>query len=112
MPLLALWASNPEAVTQLSLEQIVATAGDGKLRDDSDCSRELRQYLSQVNTERLAAYTEHCLGMPFPKSGLVLQDIVNELGRRLEYNTTNGRYQGTPSAVGFDGIWVSPEQSA
>lgn len=112
MPLLALWASNPEAVTQLSVEQVVATAGDGKLRDDSDCSRELRQYLSQVTTERLAAYAEHCLATPFPKSGLVLQDVVNELGRRLEYKATNGRYQGTTNAVGFDGIWVSPEQSA
>jgi hypothetical protein len=112
MPLLSLWSSNPEAVTQLSIEQIVATAGDGKLRDDSNCSLELRQYLSQVSTERLAAYAEHCLVTPFTKSGLVLQDVVNELGRRLEYKTTNGRYQGTSSAVGFDGIWMSPEQSA
>jgi hypothetical protein len=38
----------------------------------------------------------------------VLQDIVNELGRRLEYDVTNGCYQGTPNAVGFDGIWCDP----
>lgn len=112
MPLLALWGSNPEAVTQLSIEQVVATAGDGKLRDDSDCSRELRQYLSQASTERLADFAEHCLSAPFPKSGLVLQDVVNELGRRLEYKASNGRYQGTMNAVGYDGIWVSPEGSA
>lgn len=48
LPLLALWASSSEAVNQLSIEQIVATAGNGKLRDDSECSLELRQYLSQV----------------------------------------------------------------
>jgi DNA-binding transcriptional regulator YdaS (Cro superfamily) len=42
----------------------------------------------------------------------VLKDVVNELGRRLEYKVTNGRYQGTTNAVGFDGIWVSPELSA
>lgn len=112
MPLLALWASNPEAVTQLTVEQVVATAGDGKLRDESDCSREFRQYLSQVTTERLAAYAEHCLTIPFTNSGFVLQDVVNELGRRLEYKATNGRYQGTTNAVGFDGLWISPEQSA
>lgn len=52
MPLLALWASNPEAVTQISIEQIVAIAGDGKLWDDSDCSRELRQYLSREKTKQ------------------------------------------------------------
>ena len=41
---------------------------------------------------------------------MVLQDLVNELGRRLDFAVTNGRYQGTTNAVGFDGIWRSPEQ--
>jgi hypothetical protein len=49
------------------------------------------------------------LSSRFEKSGLVLQDLVNELGRRLDYKVTNGRYQGTISTVGFDGIWTSPE---
>jgi hypothetical protein len=40
---------------------------------------------------------------------MVLQDLINELGRRLDYNVTNGRYQGTVNAVGYDGIWVAPE---
>ena len=40
---------------------------------------------------------------------MVLQDLVNELGRRLEYTVTNGRYQGTANAIGFDGLWLSPE---
>lgn len=40
---------------------------------------------------------------------MVLQDLVNELGRRLDYKVTNGRYQGTVSTIGFDGLWHSPE---
>ncbi len=40
---------------------------------------------------------------------MVLQDLVNEIGRRLEYQVTNGRYQGVPNAIGFDGLWRSPE---
>jgi hypothetical protein len=40
---------------------------------------------------------------------MVLQDLVNELGRRLDYKVTNGRYQGTTNAIGYDGIWTSPE---
>lgn len=40
---------------------------------------------------------------------MVLQDLVNELGRRLDYKVTNGRYQGTVNSIGFDGIWLSPE---
>jgi hypothetical protein len=58
--------------------------------------------------DTLATYVDHCLSNGFPKGGQVLQDIVNELGRRLEYDVTNGRYQGTTNAVGFDGIWRDP----
>jgi hypothetical protein len=94
MPLLALWQSNPEAVTAFTVEQLVATAGDGKLRDSSECSNELRTYLAQVGSDKLAQYAEHCLAESFTKSGMVLQDVVNELGRRLEYNVLNGRIKG------------------
>jgi hypothetical protein len=109
MPLLALWQANPEAVTALNVEQLVSTAGDGKLRDASDCSTELRAYLAQVGSDKLAEYAEHCLTESFSKSGMVLQDVVNELGKRLEYNVANGRYQGTSNEIGFDGLWQSPE---
>lgn len=109
MALLSLWRSNPEAVISLSIEQIVATAGDGKLRDGSECSDELRAFLSQVTSDKLSEYADYCLTSGFSKSGMVLQDIVNELGRRLDYIVTNGRYQGTSSAVGNDGLWRSPE---
>jgi hypothetical protein len=44
MPLLALWASNPTAIGQFTVEQIVAAAGSGDLRDNSDCVQELREY--------------------------------------------------------------------
>src|SRR5262245_10235598 len=111
MALLALWTSNPEALLSLSIEQIVSTAGDGKLRDESNCSKELRAFLSQVESDKLGEYAEQCLSSGFNKSGMVLQDIVNELGRRLEYTVVNGRYQGTSNAIGNDGLWRSPEGS-
>ena len=100
MPLLALWSSNPSAIGQFSIEQIVAAAGTGDLRDNSDCSEELRQYLSQVTSEKLAEYIDRCLSGHFTKGGSVLQDLINELGRRLDYKVTNGRYQGTVNSIG------------
>lgn len=109
MPLLAFWESNPDEVSQTSIEQIVAMAGDGNLKDESHCSNELREYLTQAETSKLADYVDHCLSNSFNKSGLVFQDLVNELGRRLDYQVLNGRYQGTVNAIGFDGIWTSPE---
>lgn len=112
MPLLVFWESNPDEVSKTSIEQIVAMAGDGNLRDNSQCCAELREYLTQADTAKLADYIEHCLSASFPKSGLVFQDLVNELGRRLDYEVVNGRYQGTVNAIGFDGIWRSPEGHA
>ncbi|HEV2545701.1 MAG TPA: hypothetical protein VGU20_00020 [Stellaceae bacterium] len=110
MPLIEFWRSNPQVVSQLTIEQVVSNAGDGNLRDNSACCQELREYLSEVESEKLAKYVEHCLTHSFAKSGGVLQDLVNELGRRLDYKVTNGRYQGTVSNIGFDGIWTSPER--
>jgi hypothetical protein len=69
------------------------------------CSSEFKEYLTVAPIERLFDYARHCLESSFNKSGLVLQDIVNEFGRRLEFDVENGLYQGKRNAVGFDGIW-------
>lgn len=111
MPLISLWKSNPDAVSQLNIEQVVSAAGDGSLKDASACSQELRTSLTEVPTKALATYIEHCLSSSYKQSGQVLQDLVNEVGRRLDYLVTNGRYQGIPSEVGFDGIWRSPDSN-
>lgn len=109
MPLIELWSSNPTVIGQFAIEQIVAAAGSGDLKDNSACSEELRKYLTEIPSQKLADYVEGCLSNHFSKGGMVLQDLVNELGRRLDYTVTNGRYQGTINAVGYDGIWNSPE---
>ncbi|MBV9654267.1 MAG: hypothetical protein JOZ42_06855 [Acetobacteraceae bacterium] len=109
MPLLSVFRSNPAAISEFSVEQVVSTAGDGVLRDGSVCSQEVRDYLAQISSDRIARYVEQCLSSRFEKSGMILQDLVNELGRRLDYTVENGRYQGVQNAVGFDGIWLGPE---
>ena len=91
MPLLALWSSNRDAVGEFSIEQVVATAGDGSLKDGSVCSSELRESLAQIPTPKIASYVDQCLESSFNKVGLVLQDLVNELGRRLDSEVTNAR---------------------
>lgn len=96
----------------MTIEQIVSTAGDGNLRDGSACSEELRAYLGEVSSQALACYVDHCLTSAFKSGGMVLQDLVNEIGRRLDYEVRNGRYQGTSSHIGYDGLWKSPEGGA
>lgn len=112
MPLLTLWRSNPETISALNLQQIVSAAGDGDLKDSSLCSTELREYLREISTSKLAIYIEQCLAQPLQKGGYMLQDLVNELGRRLEYDVVNGRYAGVSGQIGFDGLWSVPSQPA
>lgn len=108
MSLVTLWKSNPESFANYLGRQIVAFAGNGELRDNSDCSEQLREFLSLVPFERLSIYAKECLDQSFTDSGFFLQDVVNELGRRLEFQVLNGRYRGVTNAVGFDGLWQIP----
>jgi hypothetical protein len=108
MPLLSFWKNAKDEVLSLNIEQVVSNAGDGNLRDNAPSSLEFCEFLNVVPVERLFDYARHCLESAFNKSGLVLQDIVNELGRRLEFEVENGLYQGKRTAVGFDGIWRAP----
>jgi hypothetical protein len=105
MPLLSFWKSNRDEVLNLTIEQVVSSAGDGNLRDNSPCSQELRQFLRFIPIETLCRYAQYCLDNSFDRGGLVLQDIVNEFGQRLDFDVEHGLYQGKKAAVGFDGIW-------
>lgn len=109
MPLIDFWKSTPATVKQMTVEQIVAMAGDGKLTDNSLTSTELRSYFSQIPSNVIYQYIDHCLTYSFTNSGFVLQDLVNELGRRLDFNVENGIYRGKVSAIGSDGFWTAPE---
>jgi hypothetical protein len=107
MPLLALWRSNPEQISAYRIRQILMMAGEGKLLDGSVCSTELRTYLSEVEAAQLDRFANECLEVPFDDSGLVLQDVVNEIGRRLEFQVEAGLYRGRRGTPGFDGVWRS-----
>lgn len=94
MSLLALWENSREVVRAWTLSQIVSAAGDGKLADNSACSMELREFFSKLGAEELSNYLEYCLSNALDKGGLILQDLVNELGRQLDYHVEHGLYQG------------------
>jgi hypothetical protein len=68
MPLLNFWKSAKEEVLTLSIEQVVANAGDGILRDQSACSAEFRGFLGKVPVESLFDYARHCLDKLFNRT--------------------------------------------
>ena len=97
-----------------TLAQIIAFAGDGRLRDDNATSREFRDLLGHVQLPEIRAYADECMNSTvstFPENGRVLQDIVNQIGKRLGFEVEDGRYhRGTPDAPSYDGIWKLPDK--
>jgi hypothetical protein len=111
MPLMKFWTTAREEVLSMRLEAVVRAAGDGQLKDGSVASQEFRQFLSEIDCEKLAEYAISCVENGFQNSGQVLQDVVNEIGRRIGFKAENGRYQGVRNDIGFDGIWAAGGES-
>ena len=97
-----------------TLAQIITFAGDGKLRDNNATSREFRNLLAHIQLPEIRAYAVECINSTannFPENGRVLQDIVNQVGKRLGFEVEDGRYgRGTPDAPSYDGVWKLPDK--
>ena len=108
MSLVEFWKSSREQIENKTIEQLIAFAGGGKQRDGNDTPGEFRRFLSHIPSGLLQEYVDQCLGKSFTESGYVLQDIVNQVGERLGFDITYGRYQGSSKEIGFDGVWKYP----
>ena len=107
MPLLDLWGKSRTDLEKKQVQQIIAIAGSWKLLDGGDTSKEFRDFLSYVPSTLLARYAEECLNEKFESGGLALQDVVNQVGRRLGSQVEDGRYRGSSGQSGHDGLWKS-----
>lgn len=109
MSLVDIWQSTPGQLSDKHLQQIIAFAGDGRLKDGNPTSDEFRAFISLLPSLLLSRYATECLDSKFDDSGLALQDIVNQAGRRLGFQVTDGRYRGVKNNTGNDGLWLSPD---
>ncbi len=48
----------------------------------------------------------------FLEAGCALQDVINEVGRRLGFKVQNGLYRGKTNKIGYDGLWKSDGTSS
>ncbi len=103
--ILDIWIENKRFIEEKSLEQVMAICGDGKLRDDNETSSQLREYFANIPTKLIDLYINECLDSGFQHSGLILQDLVNEIGQRLGFAVEPGYYRGGGTKIGFDGLW-------
>ena len=100
---------DPNALQERRVEQVVAVCGKGTLSDDSICSKSFREFLKNVPSRILRKYASECLdgGPRTQNTGLILQDVVNEIGDRLGFEVEHGYYRGSSSRIGNDGVWRS-----
>ena len=112
MTLIQIWKENPEQIRAKRVDQIIGFAGDGKLGDNNSAPAEFRDFLARVPGDLIGKYANDCLESAFKDSGLALQDIVNEIASRLGFKVDPGRYRGTKSDIGHDGIWTAPNNHA
>jgi hypothetical protein len=104
-----LWEKSKETFETKNLQQILSFAGDGKLRDGNLTSKEFRELLEKLPSKILKTFAENCLAEKFDDSGLALQDVLNQIGSRLNFTVENGLYRGRQNEIGYDGIWTSQE---
>jgi hypothetical protein len=112
MGLLELWNQNRRQVEDKRLHQLIAFAGDGRLLDGSMTAVELRELLAAAPSERLQAWKDEALRDRYGDFGFVLQDLVNEVGRRLGFTVDFGRYRGRSGDDSPDGVWTAPDGHA
>ena len=111
MSLVDLWKTAHANLEDKHVQQIITFAGSGQLIDGSQASDEFRAFLSRIPSRLLEKYANDCLGEKFDNRGLALQDVINEIGSRLGFIVTAGRYRGVPNESGHDGVWHFPDKS-
>lgn len=107
--IMSLWRDNKELFKSKSIHQLISFMGNGNLTDNSQTSKEFRELLDIIPSEFLVMWANQCLEQKFDNNGLVLQDIVNQIGTRLGFNVEYGVYRGNKNKIGYDGIWKSIE---
>jgi len=112
MALTDLWINSRTQLEDKHIQQIIAFAGNGQLRDGNRASEELRDFLSAIPSNFLHLYADQCLRDSFNGSGFALQDLINQAGRRLGFTVEDGRYRGQAGHIGYDGIWRFPDGHA
>jgi hypothetical protein len=109
MSILDLWEQSKEQVKDKHVQQVISFSGDGQLKDGNVTCDEFRAFLSAIPSELLQKYADQCLNDSFTGSGYALQDVINQVGERLGFEVSYGRYRGSQRYIGNDGLWKFPD---
>jgi hypothetical protein len=99
-------------MTTLSLTWLLNLTGE--LQDGSDATQRFRENLQSkdISVADLDAWVHEAIAQPGKQYHRALQDLVNALGLRLDFEVEFGVYQGQAGALNADGVWISPTGQA
>lgn len=97
--LIEMWEEDKDNIESKSVSQLVKFTGNGNLNSYNTC-KQIRDYFSVIDSNKLASYAKECIDTKFPEGGFILQDIINEIGKRLDFEVQFGEYHS-----GSDGLW-------
>jgi hypothetical protein len=80
-------------MVELTLDRLVSLAGDWT--DDSRASEQFRQIIDdeQTTTDEIEAYLHEAIQGTEQHHNRALQDLINNIGRRLGFQVEYGVYQ-------------------
>lgn len=94
----------------ISLDQLLMLVGELSDRPGNDTARDrFRQFLATSVTSlgTVRDYVNVCLTRSDTQYNRALQDLINHAGRLMGFDVEFGRYSGTPSEIGHDGLWLA-----
>jgi hypothetical protein len=78
MSIVDICQNTPTQLCDKHAQQVIAFAGDGKLKDENTTTEEFLAFIELIPSSYLSRYTTECLKSYFDNSGLALQDVVNQ----------------------------------
>jgi len=93
-----------------SIDEVLALVGHlDDAPGDGTGREEFRRYLQDnvTDPEVLRVYVNQCLARSEERYVRALQDLINHLGRVLEFEVTFGPYEWLPGQIAFNGRWKS-----
>ncbi len=94
----------------ITLDQILDLVGKLDDTPGDDTPRERFRRFIAINIKdagQVRDYLEECLRKSGDQYCRALQDLVNYVGKLLEFDVAYGRYHGVSGQIGFDGLWSS-----
>ena len=105
--LIKLWTNNEQILKKKNISQIMNLISEV---EEEKRYNQLREFFGKITNEMLEKYIKESINSRYEQCGFVLQELVNEVGKRLGFNVEYGVHRGRRNTIGYDAIWTTKDQ--